>query len=145
MNFFLHYVHTIEPLQKMFSSGPVIIQQQRHKHKKSYPKNSQSIPKSIREMVWYDFVKRPEPIIFCPCCQTRILTPFNFEAGHIQSRKNGGKDSSANLFPICRICNMSMSSMNWHDYIKQYYGEERFQDDLEKFNKLKNTYTENKN
>ena len=142
MNFFLHYIHTIEPLQKLFSSGPIIMQQ-RHKHKKSSQKKYQSIPKSIREMVWYDFVKRPEPIVFCPCCQTRILTPFNFEAGHIQSKKNGGKDSSANLFPICRLCNMSMSSMNWHDYIKQYYGEERFQDDLEKFNKLKKTYTEN--
>ena len=138
MNFFLHYVHTIEPLQKLFSPRQAIMQQQRYKHTK--PRST--IPKSIREMVWYDFVKRPEPIVFCPCCQTRILTPFNFEAGHIQSRKNGGSDLSINLLPICRLCNMSMSSMNWHDYIKQYYGEERFYIDLEKFDKLKKTYTE---
>ena len=138
MNFFLHYVHTIEPLQKLFSPRQAIMQQQRYKHKK--PRST--IPKSIREMVWYDFVKRPEPIVFCPCCQTRILTPFNFEAGHIQSRKNGGNDLSINLLPICRLCNMSMSSMNWQDYIEQYYGEERLQFDLEEFDKLKKTYTE---
>lgn len=142
MNFFLHYIHTIEPLQKLFSPGPYIYQQQRHKHKKSSQKKSQSIPKSIREIVWYDFVKQPEPVVFCPCCRTRVLTPFNFEAGHIQSKKNGGNNLSTNLLPICRLCNMSMSSMNWHDYIKQYYGEERLQFDLKEFDKLKKTYTE---
>lgn len=138
MNFFLHYIHTIEPLQKLFSPGSVIMQQQRYKHKK--PRST--IPKSIREIVWYDFVKQPEPIVFCPCCRTTVLTPFNFEAGHIQSRKNGGNDLSINLLPICRLCNMSMSSMNWQDYIEQYYGEERLQFDLEEFDKLKKTYTE---
>jgi len=133
MNFFLHYVHTIEPLQKLFSPRQAIMQQQRYKHKK--PRST--IPKSIREIVWYDFVKRPEPIVLCPCCRTTVLTPFNFEAGHIHSRKNGGSDLSINLLPICRLCNMSMSSMNWQDYIEQYYGKERLQFDLKEFEKLK--------
>ena len=133
MNFFLHYIHTIEPLQKMVSSGSVITQQ-RYQHKKT----RSTIPKAIRETVWYDFVKRPEPVILCPCCQTVVLTPFTFEAGHIQSRKNGGNDLSINLLPICRLCNMSMSSMNWTNYVKQYYGEERLQFDVKEFDKLNN-------
>ena len=33
---------------------------------------------------------------------------------------------------------MSMSSMNWTDYIKQYYGEDRFTLDLKEFEKLNN-------
>jgi hypothetical protein len=139
MNFFLHYVHKMEPLQKIVSQKPLIIQQQqRPKHSKSSSKKYQSVPKSIREIVWYDYIKRPEPIVLCPCCKTKLLTPFNFEAGHIQSRKNGGSDTSSNLLPICRICNMSMSSMNWTDYIKQYYGEDRFTLDLKEFEKLNN-------
>jgi hypothetical protein len=137
MNVFFQYIHSIEPLRKVITPQYNVYQQYQYKHTKtSSSKKYQSIPKSIRQIVWYDFVKRPEPIVFCPCCQTRILTPFTFEAGHIQSRKNGGGNSSSNLLPICRLCNMSMNSMNWTDYIKQYYGDERLAFDLKAFDKL---------
>ena len=141
MNFFLNYIHTTESLHKLFSSGPSLYyqhqnQQRRYKHKNSEPKVYRTIPKSIREKVWYDYIPESQTFVLCPCCKNPNLTPFNFEAGHIQSRKNKGPNTAENLMPICRMCNMSMSSMNWHEYIKEFYGEERLIQDMQQHEKL---------
>ena len=132
---FLKYIRNTTPLRKVFI--PYLYQQQRYLKHNSIKNNPSKIPKAIREQVWYQYTKFPEPPVFCPCCKRKVITPFSFEAGHILSKKNGGHDHSSNLLPICRLCNMSMSSMNWYDYIKQYYGKERLERDLKYLEKLR--------
>lgn len=97
-----------------------------------------SIPKSIRKDIWYDYATKPSPLVLCPCCKITPLTPFCFEAGHIQSKKNEGSNHSTNLLPICRTCNASMGPMDWDEYILKYYGKERLDMDIRELPKLLN-------
>ena len=57
----------------------------------------------------------------CFCCLSADITPFTsyktFQAGHIKSEYNGGDISLENLLPICKICNVHMSTTNWDDYV----------------------------
>ena len=59
----------------------------------------------------------------CFCCRKQTITPFtgykSFHAGHIKSEKNGGPLTVGNLLPICRDCNLSMSSNNWDTFIER--------------------------
>jgi len=42
----------------------------------------------------------------------------NWHAGHVISEYNNGETIIDNLRPICRDCNLAMSSKNWEDYEK---------------------------
>lgn len=50
-------------------------------------------------------------------CGTKI-TPFNYEAGHIEAAANGGQNTIENLKPICSTCNKSMATRNMVEYIR---------------------------
>jgi len=69
----------------------------------------------IREEVWnrtYGTNMRPKCII---CCRN-TLSPFNFETGHIISKKRGGNDTVSNMKAICSPCNKSMGVKNMKHY-----------------------------
>lgn len=76
----------------------------------------------MRLAVWERWVgQRTRAKCFC-CWQTEITQLSNyktFHAGHIISDHNGGETSVENMLPICRDCNMNMSSENWDDYVKR--------------------------
>lgn len=72
--------------------------------------NRKSIPKSVRNEIWRDrFGDRFNGKCFV--CKDNIRKD-NFEAGHVISANDGGKDIPSNLRPICRTCNRSMGTQN---------------------------------
>lgn len=77
-----------------------------------------NIPASVKRSVWMRSVgKRFE--IPCLCCYSHIITPFDFQVGHIQPERDGGTLSLSNLKPICSKCNQSMGTQNLHAYQKR--------------------------
>jgi hypothetical protein len=85
-------------------------------------KKKKSIDPRLRKKVWKRYIGNYLEAK-CFCCREKIITPFSynytFQAGHIISEHNGGKTSIENLLPICRDCNMNMSSENWDEYVKR--------------------------
>lgn len=76
-----------------------------------------SISKVIRERVWRkDYGNNLDAI--CQICNQNRISAFNFELGHIISRKHKGTDTEDNLKAICNICNKSMGTKNLHDFVK---------------------------
>lgn len=57
----------------------------------------------------------------CFCCNNRDITPFHFEAGHVESKSLGGSDDVENLRPLCSPCNKSMGTENLYDYKNRLY------------------------
>jgi transposase-like protein len=78
------------------------------------------ISKAIKKQLWDSYFGDFQHFPMCPLNCGTSLSPFNFEAGHIISRKNGGSDALVNLLPICGLCNRSMSFKNLDEYILQY-------------------------
>lgn len=74
-------------------------------------KKKTKIPKYIKDQVWYRH-NRKQFDVPCPICKNAIMTPFNFEAGHIISEYNGGKAVLDNLIPLCSRCNKSIGTKN---------------------------------
>jgi hypothetical protein len=69
------------------------------------------VPKILKEAVWKKYMgNRQEGK--CYCCNITTINTFNFEAGHVISRKNHGPTTVENLRPICRSCNGSMGEEN---------------------------------
>ncbi len=81
-----------------------------------------TIPKSIKEQLWYRYVGNDRTEALCPCCQTETIKIMHFHAGHVISEANGGPTTLENLRPICGRCNLQMGSMNMPDYIWRFYG-----------------------
>lgn len=77
------------------------------------------IPKSVRRRCWTN-KHGGKGCAPCEVCGTEIDS-FNFEAGHIISRSNGGPDKEENLVPICGSCNRSMGSENLESFKKRYH------------------------
>ena len=86
-------------------------------------KRRKSIDAYTRKKVW-DFYIGQHTSALCFCCWKNVITPFTycntFQAGHIISHKNGGKETLENMLPICRDCNMLMGRENWDDYIARH-------------------------
>jgi 5-methylcytosine-specific restriction endonuclease McrA len=81
--------------------------------------SNRKIPNSVRYKLWYNtFSGRMDGQ--CKICKKNIEY-INFHASHIISIKNGGTDNIINLICLCPGCNMSMSSMNYEEYISRYY------------------------
>jgi len=89
-------------------------------HLNSLPENNEEINVTLgfKQSVWNkycgDTYKRS-----CLCCNTNEITVFNFECGHIVSRKNGGNISMDNIVPICSFCNKSMGTMHMFKYMEK--------------------------
>lgn len=84
---------------------------------KKYRKN---IPKAVKDRLW-DITFGPEAGQGeCHVCQA-IINSKRFEAGHIASVFNGGKDTIDNLECICSTCNKSMGTENMEVFKKRYF------------------------
>lgn len=94
--------------------------------KLDWPNHLNDIPESNKETnitlgfkqsIWNrycgDVYKRP-----CLCCNTNEISVFNFECGHILSRKNGGLITMDNIVPICSFCNKSMGATHMFTYME---------------------------
>lgn len=81
--------------------------------------NKTTIPKSIKNSVWIEYVGK----IFeskCYCCDNTTIDVFNFICGHVQSEYKGGEITLSNLRPICISCNSSMGTMDMRAFMKKY-------------------------
>ena len=81
-----------------------------------------SLNSKLRIQVWETYIgQKTHGLCFCCWDTTNPVRPFSysntFQAGHIISYANGGKDAIENLLPICRDCNMNMGAENWDDYV----------------------------
>lgn len=81
-----------------------------------------TIPKSIKEKVWYTYMGKQKTEGLCPCCLSETIKIMHFHAGHVVSEVNGGSATVENLRPICGRCNLQMGSMNMQEYMLMYYG-----------------------
>jgi 5-methylcytosine-specific restriction endonuclease McrA len=86
-----------------------------HRHKKG----KKRIGKKLRDSCWIqEFGKADRqtcPISTCSHIITKHDTD-TWHAGHVISEYNGGDTHISNLRPLCKECNLDMSSMNWIDY-----------------------------
>jgi len=78
-----------------------------------------SIPKNIRIEVWEQQHGKKCYIGYCFCCRQNL--EFNdFEAGHIKPYFHGGADQVDNLRPVCKSCNISMTTLHMYEYMIRY-------------------------
>jgi 5-methylcytosine-specific restriction endonuclease McrA len=82
---------------------------------------SVNIPKALRIGVWNRWVGSKFGTSKCYVCNYHDIYATHYECGHVISRKNGGKDTIDNLRPICRSCNLSMSTQNLEIFKKKYF------------------------
>jgi hypothetical protein len=80
--------------------------------------NEESITQSFRQAIWLKYCGENYKYA-CLCCNSNEISVYNFECGHILSKKNGGKISMDNIIPICSFCNRSMGSMHMFKYIEK--------------------------
>lgn len=85
------------------------------------PKTRKSVPKSLKEQLWYTQVGKNIGRALCYVCQTREITPFTFEAGHIIAVAKGGSTTLDNLRCVCLPCNRSMGTENLEVYKQRYH------------------------
>lgn len=81
------------------------------------PSSRDTLTKNLRHKVWEQFNGR---LLDGKCfsCDGKI-TFENFHAGHIISKKEGGKKTLDNLRPLCQSCNCSMGSEHMFEYIRR--------------------------
>lgn len=78
-----------------------------------------NLSKVIRQLVWNKYIGEKNGLGKCWCCRSKTISSFEFEAGHVVARANGGEDTVENLRPICSLCNKSMGKENMLDYQKR--------------------------
>jgi 5-methylcytosine-specific restriction endonuclease McrA len=89
------------------------------------PGRRKQIPSTVRMTLWDKTFPR-RSVGRCFVCNTEI-THLNFQAGHINSVKNGGSDNISNLKTICSSCNQSMGTMNLMEF--KYKNFDQYSDD----------------
>jgi len=77
-----------------------------------------TISKTLRNAVWNDNIGDNFAKGQCYVGCGIEISMQNYECGHIQSEKNGGKTEVTNLKPICSSCNKSMGIKNMIDFSK---------------------------
>ncbi len=78
-----------------------------------------TIPKTLKNQVWDQYIGKDKGIGLCECCKKEIDSK-HFECGHIIAVAEGGDDTIDNLRPICGLCNKSMGKMNMTDFCDKY-------------------------
>lgn len=78
-----------------------------------------TIPKTLKNQVWDQYIGKDKGIGLCECCKKKIDSK-HFECGHIIAVAEGGDDTIDNLRPICGLCNKSMGKMNMTDFCDKY-------------------------
>ena len=90
---------------------------------KKTPTRRHAVPAPIRMNVWKHYIGDTLQGK-CLCCEREAITISNFECGHVVSVAMGGKNTIANMRPICSMCNKSMGTRNMDDFIAQIRGSE---------------------
>ena len=103
----VHTAHTVQQKQN----------NNQNKKKKNF---KDKIPQTIRNTVWNKYIGPDKKIGKCICCSSEQISFTNFQCGHVQSEKMGGKVTIQNLRPVCGPCNQSMGTQNMEDFMKQY-------------------------
>jgi hypothetical protein len=75
------------------------------------------IPSALRATVWTTFIGVNCSYNKCFCCNTKEISVWDFECGHVISEKDDGPTTLYNLRPICSLCNKSMGSTHMEDFI----------------------------
>lgn len=88
----------------------------------SSKKERKSIPKKIRDELWFKYFGYETAKGYCYVCNCE-LHMSKFEAGHVISDAEGGDVIIDNLRPICSGCNKSMGNENLYEYRKKYYNK----------------------
>jgi 5-methylcytosine-specific restriction endonuclease McrA len=83
-------------------------------------KQRRAIPKKIRGLTWKEHFGDSMRGA-CFCCKKTLEALDEWHAGHIVSHANGGKDTVANLRPVCISCNLSMGTENMDDFKARCY------------------------
>ena len=71
----------------------------------------------MRDAVWRNGIGNIYEGV-CTVCLINVITPLNFECGHVIAESKGGKTIVPNLRPICNKCNRSMGVQNMNDFIR---------------------------
>ncbi len=82
---------------------------------------STNVSKVLRRKVWEKEFGLQHANAICPLCQTQQISVWDFQCGHVISRKHNGETTLDNLRPICILCNMSMSSKDWYVFEHELY------------------------
>lgn len=121
VNFTFSLVESIDDLLSDSSDlSDVIKEQSQIVTIQSINTKRKTIPKKIKEIVWEQYFGNIVAKALCPVCGTTEIKNTSYHCSHIISVANGGTDTPDNLMPLCAGCNLSMSSQNMHDYIKQF-------------------------
>ena len=78
-----------------------------------------NIPKNIRTEIWEKQHGKECYTGYCYCCLEKLLID-NYEAGHIKPYFHGGSDTVDNLKPICKSCNISMTTLHMYEYMIRF-------------------------
>lgn len=78
-----------------------------------------TIPKTVKNILWKKYFGS-ESTGICVCYETNEISILHFEAGHIQSEKNGGTYELNNLKPVCSLCNKSIGTSNMDEFMKTF-------------------------
>ena len=113
----------ITEIKKEYSEKKKVI---RNKFKKEKPKENSrtSIPKSLKNKVWNEYIGKEKGTGICLCCGVEIDSK-KFDCGHIEAVNKGGKTVLENLRPICSTCNKSMGDQNLFEFKEKYFPEEK--------------------
>lgn len=105
----------------MFSSRipPLFMSKQSSQQTTKTTDNNKNLSKVIRQLVWNKYIGERNGLGKCWCCRNKTISAFEFEAGHVIARANGGEDTVENLRPICSLCNKSMGKENMIEYQKR--------------------------
>lgn len=77
------------------------------------------LPQSTRFACWNKWIGRDLGVAKCWCCNENEISQQCFEAGHVQAKKRGGKNTIENLRPICGFCNRTMGIKNMFQFMKE--------------------------
>lgn len=94
-----------------------------------------TIPRSVKNELWnkhFDNINGK-----CLCCG-KVISVFDFEAGHVIAHAENGSDDISNLRPICSTCNRSMGTQNMDEFKQTYFGSNNQQVDEKELTAIKN-------
>jgi uncharacterized C2H2 Zn-finger protein len=84
-------------------------------------KNKQTIPKTLKKLVWDTYIGANKGIAKCICCNHQDIRQIDFHCGHNIAEINGGETNINNLRPICSQCNQSMGSISINEFKNKYF------------------------
>lgn len=117
----LQKINLLEKIIKQKDELILQLQTQLQKTKKREPvKHVRKIDSNVSKLAWSKWIGEDIARHKCLCCNSRWISQFDFECGHVQAVAEGGDDSIDNIRPICKSCNVGMKTINMMEYIKHH-------------------------